>query len=63
MNEQISKRTMIWKEQHGAVGCSLCSWFYGTSDPGKTLNQAFSEHSCEEHPNRPTTGVGEDIQR
>jgi len=44
---------MIWKEAHGAIGCSRCAWFF-TGDMNKdrqlSLIKIFEAHSCDHHP-------------
>lgn len=50
---QSSKRAMVWKESHKAVGCNRCAWVYATEKKDKdaaSLQKAFEEHACEQHP-------------
>jgi hypothetical protein len=50
---QIPKRAMVWKESHKAVGCNRCAWVYATDKEEKgtaSLQKAFEEHVCEQHP-------------
>jgi hypothetical protein len=44
---------MVWKESHKAVGCNRCAWVYPTDKKEKataSLQKAFEEHICEQHP-------------
>jgi hypothetical protein len=44
---------MVWKESHRAVGCNRCAWVYATDKEEKgtaSLQKAFEEHVCEQHP-------------
>jgi hypothetical protein len=46
---------MVWKESHKAVGCNRCGWVYAADAKEKataaaSLQKAFQEHVCEQHP-------------